>query len=86
MKSLNPKCGRKACVKKKSSNAVIESAKDALSTTVLLRGVRASETKNRAMCGEKITNSGVVKLLPVVCLQRENGSTKLRANIRIETG
>ena len=42
-------------MKEKSPNAVIESAKDALSTTVLLRGVRASETKNRAMCGEKIT-------------------------------
>ena len=72
-------------MKEKSPNAVIKSAKDALSTTVLLQGVRASETKNHAMCGEKITNSGVVKLLPVVCLQRENGSTKLRANVRVET-
>ena len=73
-------------MKEKSPNAVIKSAKDALSTTVLLRGVRASETKNRAMCGEKITNSGVVKLLPVVCLQRENGTTKLRENIGVEGG
>ena len=72
-------------MKEKSPNAVIKSAKDALSTTVLLQGVRASETKNRAMCGDKITNNGVVKLLPVVCLQRENGSTKLRENIRIES-
>ena len=38
------------------------------------------------MCGEKITNSEVVKLLPVVCLQRENGTTKLRENIRVEEG
>ena len=44
-------------MKEKSPNAVIESAKDALSATVLLRGVRASETENRAMCGKKITNS-----------------------------
>ena len=73
-------------MKEKSPNAVIKSAKDALSTTVLLRGVRTSETKNHAMCGEKITNSEVVKLLPVVCLQRENGSTKLRANVRVEAG
>ena len=73
-------------MKEKSPNAVIKSAKDALSTTVLLRAIRASETKNHAMCGEKITNSGVVKLLPVVCLQRENGSTKLRENIRVESG
>ena len=73
-------------MKEKSPNAVIKSAKDALSTTVLLRGIRASETKNRAMCGEKIMNSGVVKLLPVVCLQRENESTKLRENVRVESG
>ena len=71
-------------MKEKSPNTVIKSAKDALSTTVLLRGVRASETKNRAMCGEKITNSEVVKLLPVVCLQRKNGPAKLRADIRVE--
>ena len=73
-------------MKEKSPNAVIKSAKDALNTTTLLRGVWTSETKNRAMCGENITNSDVVKLLPVVCLQRKNGSTKLRENIRIESG
>ena len=72
-------------MKEKSPNAVIKSAKDALSTTVLLRGVRASETKNRAMCGEKIADIGVVKFLPVVCLQRKNGPAKLRADIRVET-
>ena len=38
------------------------------------------------MCGEKITNSEVVKLLPVVCLQRENETTKLRENIGVEGG
>ena len=72
-------------MKEKSPNAVIKSAKDALSTTVLLLGIRASETKNRAMCGEKITNSEVVKFLPVVCLQCKNGTTKLHENIRIES-
>ena len=84
--SVRPKARRHVGMKKKSPNAVIESTKNALSATVLLRGVRASETKNRAMCGEKITNSEVVKLLPVVCLQRKNGTTKLRENIRIESG
>ena len=73
-------------MKENSPNAVIESSKDALSTTVLLRGIWASEMKNRAMCGEKITNSEVVKLLPVVCLQCKNRTTKLRENIRIESG
>ena len=73
-------------MKEKSPNAVIESAKDALSATVLLRGVRASEKKSRAMCGEESTNNEVVELLPVICLQRENGTTKLRENIRVEGG
>ena len=83
--SVRPKARRHIGMKEKSPNAVIESAKDAPSTTVLLRGVRASETKNRAMCG-KITNSEVVKLLPVVCLQCENGTTKLREDVGVERG
>ena len=82
--SVRPKARTHIGLKEKSPNAVIKSAKDALSMTVLLRGIRASETKNHAMCGEKITNSGVVKLLPVVCLQRENGTTKLREDIGVE--
>jgi hypothetical protein len=44
-------------VKEESPNAVVKSAKDMLSATVLLRSVRAGETKSRAMCGEEITNS-----------------------------
>ena len=73
-------------MKEESPNAVTKSAKDTLSATVLVRGVRASETKSRAMCGEESTNSEVVKLLPVICLQRENGTTKLRENIGVEGG
>ena len=38
------------------------------------------------MCGEESTNSYVVELLPVICLQRENGTTKLRENIGVEGG
>jgi hypothetical protein len=73
-------------VKEESPNAVVKSAKDTLSATVLLRSVRAGETKSRAMCGEESTNSEVVELLPVICLERENGTTKLRENIRVEGG
>ena len=72
-------------MKEKRPNTAIKSAKDALSTTVLLRGIRASETKDRAMCGEESTNNEVVELLPVICLQRENGMTKLRENIGVES-
>ena len=38
------------------------------------------------MCGEKITNGEVVKLLPIVCLQREDGTTKLREDVGVERG
>ena len=38
------------------------------------------------MCGEKSANNDVVELLPVICLQRENGTTKLRENIGVEGG
>ena len=72
-------------MKEKCPNAVIKSAKHALSAAILLRSVRASETKNRAMCGEKIADNGVVKFRPVVCLQCKNGPAKLRADIRVET-
>ena len=44
-------------MKEKSPDAVIQSAKDALSTTVLLRGVRACEAKSRAMWGEESVKS-----------------------------
>ena len=73
-------------MKEECPNAVIKSAKDTLSAPVLLRGVRAGETRSRAMCGEKSANSGVVELLPVICLQRENGTTKVLENIGVESG
>ena len=41
---------------------------------------------SRIMCGEESTNNEVVELLPVIWLQRENGTTKLRENIRVESG
>ena len=55
--SVRPKTRRHIGMKKKGPNAVIKSAKDTLSATVLLRGGRAGETKSRAMCGEESTNS-----------------------------
>ena len=73
-------------MKEKGPSAVVKSAKDTLNVTVLLRSVRAGETKSRAMCGQKSTNSEVVELLPVICLEREDGTTKLRENIRVEGG
>ena len=84
--SVRPKARRHIGVKEESPNAVVKSAKDTLNAIVLLRSVRAGETKSRAMCGEKSANSDVVELLPVICLQRENGMTKLHENIGVESG
>ena len=71
-------------MKEEGADAVIKSAKHTLSTTVLLRSVRASETKDHAVCGEKVADCKVIKLLPVVCLQRMNGTSKLRGDIGVK--
>ena len=73
-------------MKKKRADAVIRSAKHALSAAILLRSVRASETKDRAVCGEEIADGKIIKLLPVVCLQRVDGTPKLHGDIRVESG
>ena len=38
------------------------------------------------MCGEKVADSKVIELLPVVCLQRMDGTSKLRGDIGVESG
>ena len=73
-------------MKEEGANAVVKSAKHALSAAVLLRSVRASETKDRAMCGKKVAARKVIKLLPVVCLQRMDGTPKLHEDIGIKCG
>ena len=73
-------------MKEEGANAVIESAKQALNMDILLRSVRESETKDRAVCGEKHADRKVIELLPVVCLQRMNGTSKLRGDIGVKSG
>ena len=72
-------------MKEEGANAVIKSAKHALSAAILLRSVRASETKNCAVCGEKVANRKVIKLLPVVCSRRMDGTPKLHGDIGVES-
>ena len=67
-KGVRPEARRHICMEKKRANAVVESAKDAFCSTVLLRSIGTSETKGSAICGEESANSQVVKLLPVICL------------------
>ena len=73
-------------MKEEGADVVINSAKHTLSAPALLRSVRASETKDRAVCGEKVADRKVIELLPVVCLQRMNGTSKLRGDIGVESG
>ena len=84
--SVRPKPGRDIGVKKKSAYTIIEGAKDPFGATILLRGIRASETKNRAVCGEEGANPDVVELLPVVSLQGMDGMRKLRSDIGVKSG
>ena len=60
--SVRPKPGRHVRVKQQRAVAVIKSAKDMLGTTILLRHVGASEVADSIVGGQKVTNSGVVKL------------------------
>ena len=66
------------------ANAVIKSAEDALGATVLLRGVRTSQTEGGAVRGEKYAESDVVKLFSVISLECEYGVTELGGEIGIK--
>ena len=81
---VRPKPGRDISVEEKSAHTIIEGAKDPFGATILLGGIRASETKNRAMCGKEGANPDVVELLPVVSLQGMNGTPKLRSDIGVK--
>lgn len=68
------------------ADIVIESANDALSLTVLLRGVGTSETKDSAVRCKEVSNGGIVKLFSVISLQSESRTTKLCGDIGIKGG
>jgi len=82
--SIRPKLGWDIGVEKKSTHAIIEGAKNPFGATILLRGIRVGEIKNRVMCGEEGANPDVVELLPVVSLQGMNGTPKLRSDIGVK--
>ena len=65
-------------------NAVVQSAKDALGSTVLLGSIRACEAKNCAMVRQKSVESKVVELFSIVSLKSKDGTPKLRANIGVK--
>ena len=55
-------------MEQKGAHAVVESAKDAFSTTVLLGSVWTRETEDGAVGGEKGANGDVVELFAVISL------------------
>ena len=68
-------------VEEQRADTVIKRAKDALGATILLRRVGTSEAKNGVVRRKKIADGDVVKLLAVVSLQGENGTTELCGDI-----
>ena len=72
-------------MKQERANTVIQSAKDAFGSTVLLGGIRACETKNCAMMRQKSAESKVVELFSIVSLKSQNGTLKLHAGIRVKS-
>ena len=79
--SIRPKPGWDTGMEKKNAHTIIEGPKDPFGATILLRGIRAGETKNRAVCGKEGANS---ELLPIVCLQSMNGTPKLLSDIGVK--
>ena len=66
------------------ANAVVQSAKDAFGSTVLLGSIRACETKNCAVVRQKSAESKVVELFSIVSLKSKDGTPKLRADIGVK--
>ena len=57
-------------MEKKGTHTLIEGAKDALGTAILLGGVWTHETKHGAVGGKKMADGEIVKFFPVVGLKR----------------
>ena len=66
-------------------NAVVQSAKDAFGSTVLLGSIQACQTKNCAVMRLKSAESKVVELFSIVSLKSKNGTPKLCADIGVKT-
>lgn len=61
-------------------NHIVERADGALSLPILSRGVRARHSEVSAVGQEEGAGAGVVKLAPIVALDRLDGAAKLCGN------
>ena len=64
------------------ANAVVQSAKDAFGSTVLLGSIRACEMKNCAVVRQKSAESKVVELFFIVSPKSKDGTPKLHVGER----
>ena len=73
-------------MEQKGANAVVESTKDAFSTTVLLGSVWTRETEDGAVGGEKGANGDVVELFAVIGLEGVHGAAELGGDVCEKSG
>ena len=67
---LDPVGRRHGGLKQQGANDIIYGANNTFSFTVLRRGIRARHAKMNALGEEERPSAGVIKLLPVVALNR----------------
>ena len=81
---VRPETWRHVSMEQERVNAVVQSAKDAFGSSVLLGSIRACETKNSVVVRQKSAESKVVKLFSIVSLKSKNRTPKLHADIGVK--
>jgi hypothetical protein len=79
---VSPINRRETSLKHKGPHNVVDCAKNALCTSVLLGVVWAQHPENDPVSEEERAGRGVIELAAVVALNYLDGGVKLRANIR----
>ena len=77
LQSLNPKGRREGCLEQKGTHNIVDGTNDALSLTVLGRGVGAGHAEVNTVGEEECAGGGVVKLPAVVALNGLHSHAKL---------
>ena len=77
LQCLNPKGRWEGCLEQKGTHNVVDGTNDALSLTILGRGVQAGHAKVNTVREEEHAGGGVVELTPIVALDCLDGGVKL---------
>ena len=86
LQSFDPVGGWKGGLKQKAAHNIVERTNEALSLTVLRRGVGTGHAEVYAVGEEERARAGVVKLLAVVALDCLDGGVELGTHISKEIG